>query len=95
MSKERLEEITLEEIKRFYEGTATVYIKWLIEQAERAEKSLEQTGHNFEVNRKLDAQNKLYRKGLEKIADVENGFHPLAIEARITIEKVGRMEKSK
>ena len=37
MSKEWSEEITLEEIKRFYDGTATVYIRWLIEQVERVE----------------------------------------------------------
>jgi len=45
-------------------------VKWLIayakEQSERVEKLLEQTGHNFEVNRKLDAQNKHYREAIEK-----------------------------
>lgn len=35
-------------------------------QAERVGILLEQTGHNFEVNRKLDAQNKRYREAIEK-----------------------------
>lgn len=39
----------------------------------------------------LNEQNKRYRETLEKIAHVKNGFNPLAIEARITIEAVDRL----
>lgn len=39
-----------------------------------------------------ELQNKIYRKYLEKIADVENGFDPLAVEARMAIEEVEALE---
>ena len=48
------------------------HIDFLYEQAERAEELKElnkliksQTGRNFEVNRKLDAENQRYKKALE------------------------------
>src|SRR5690625_3862940 len=39
------------------------------EQAKRVEGLLEQTGHNFEVNRKLDAENQRYKQALELVED--------------------------
>lgn len=44
-----------------------------------------------EEYRSIYAQTKRCREGLEKIAHVRNGFNPLAIEARITIEEVDRL----
>lgn len=41
---------------------------------------------------KAEQQNKHYLKYLEEIADVKHGWNPLAIEARIAIESVYRLE---
>lgn len=45
-------------------------IEWLIEQAERVQGLLDQTGHNFEMLRKLDSQNKRYRETLKGVIDI-------------------------
>ena len=67
MSKKRLEEITLEEIKRFYDGTATVYIAWLIKRVQELEDILDQD-HRQEVLEGMYEENKRYREALEEIA---------------------------
>ena len=46
-------------------------VDWLIQQAERVDSLLEKTGHNFEVNRKIDAENQRYKQALEEITKEE------------------------
>lgn len=50
---------------------------------------------NISLNKKvqeLKVHKEIYYKALEKIGDPKNGWNPLAIEARIAIEKVGNLE---
>lgn len=73
--QERLAEIDADRFRN-RDGDLTQLLNgdvvWLIQQAERVEGLLEQTGHNFEVNRKLDAENQRYKQALERILD----FYP-------------------
>lgn len=70
-------------------------MKWLINYAKSTTKRINTLKINEktarENSRRSRKQNKYYRESLERIAHVENGFNILAIEARMTIEKVDRL----
>ena len=79
MSKKRLEEITLEEIKRFYDGTATVYIAWLIKRVQELEDILDQD-HRQEVLEGMYEENKRYREIIQDFIDHAEDYNVTRVE---------------
>ena len=82
----------LSDIKRLIGKDKHALIKILIARNREVSKLRDVIRQDSERVQELKVHKDIYYKTLEKIGDPKNGWNPLAIEARIAIEKVGNLE---